>query len=219
MKPKTTAILLSVSMAIFTLISPPAQAADPPVSTSVQRAACDLLGATAIYTKVDGADGFGPTNQLVLASTGTDGSIVQQKAGYVIAALNPLPQATQSTGFRNMRIIFGHKNLFGNPVPYGKCEFTFLRPNGQTVTFLKNWSDMRPSAPADWRSLFVTSLDFGGFNVAECTLTKVVCYLQKDGMLNASVYLGDYYVQYGSDGTYTASYIKYNSGKCSVFPD
>ncbi|MBX9692286.1 MAG: hypothetical protein K2Z81_07880 [Cyanobacteria bacterium] len=199
----------------------PAYAGDPAVGTSVQRISCDRNSAfneaSATYKSIKGADGFGPTNQFVLASTTTNPANLEQ-AGYAVIGLNPLPPATQATGFRNIRIIFGQKDLYGDAVLNGKCQFTFLRPNNQgTITFLKKWSEMRPSAPADWRSLFVSSLDFGGFNVAECTLTKVVCYID-NANLGSAVYLGDFYVQYGNGGTYNASFVKFNDGGCSQFP-
>ncbi len=190
-------------------------------NASVQRASCARLGSASdvsvTYKNVPGADGFGPLNQVVLAKTTSNGPVDRQRAGYVILASPPLPPATQSTGFRSIKIIFGQKGLYGDAVLTGKCVFTFVRPDGSEVDFQKSWSELHPSAPADWRSLNATTFDFIGVNVAECTLKKVVAYIDNE-IIGAAVYLGDYYVQYRGGGTYATTVVKFPDAGCSVFP-
>ncbi len=199
-----------------------AQAETPNASTSVQRADCGS-GGLSKYDSVPGADGFGPTNLVVTARIAGTGA-VRNRAGYVIRVTSPLAPAAPA-GFNSIKIIFGQKGLSGDAVKAGKCRFTFTKSDSSTVVLTRSWSGMRPTAPADWRSITATAADFPELNpFQQHVLTRVVCFIDNeppsDGsqpVNNCAVRLGAYEVDYGDNGHYDCSSVNYNSANCAAF--
>ncbi len=212
-----SALLVSVGVLVSSCLP---VYADDTAATNYQRASCKTTGGSpkAVYQNLAGADGFAGTNQVVLASTTSGFS--GQKAGYQVQTVPPPPPATSATGFRNVSIFLcQNQNTYGDAVLNGKVLFVFLKPDGNTISFTKKWSEMSPSEP-DGRGFFsiqANSRDFGGFNVRECTLVKLVPYIDTDSLIGSSVYIGDYRVDYGFGGLYVSSFSKFPDAGCSAF--
>ncbi len=188
-----------------------ALAADP-VSCTVQR--IDCKGGESRFHRLDGMNGFGPTNLVVRARTNYDTGL--SFSGYVVRP-SFLESPSAVKGFRRFSCQIKQSNR-NTKLTDGRVVFLFqFAPNGPLTTVEKSFAQLHPSGGSRGNEVKTLTADPSDFqsNVGSANLVKFWIYI-KSRVID-ELYLGEYSVESGQ-GRYITSVVKTDSGGCDLPP-
>ncbi len=206
---RTLLSLYGLTLALLGCTALPANAED--IGCSIQRFSCNA-GANAEYTSLAGADGFGPTNNVVLAKSGGQAG-VQSSAGYQCVSQN-VKLARPSTGFRTLEITF--KDI-SNGLANSAVRFTFENEVGEEDAVTRNFSAGQVSAP-DSKGFRKVVFNVDMFerevpDVRDSNLSKFIVYVvTKD--VKSEIYFCDFKVVRANNSRYFVEGLKFNKAGC-----
>ena len=201
---------LPICLVLSSLMSCQEVSAADPVICTVQR--IDCKGGESRFHRLEGMNGFGPTNMVVLARTKYDTGL--SFSGYVVKP-SFLKSPNAANGFRRFSCQIKQSDR-NTKLTDGRVVFQFQSaPNGPLTRVEKSFAQLHPSGGQRGNEVKTLTADPSDFQIDVKSANLVKFWIYIKSRLIDELYLGEFVVESGQ-GRYVTSVLKTDSGGCDL---